>query len=315
MSAVDRASKMMDHANYGQREGLELLLNNGRSPKYLRGINISDAKLANHDLSRVDGHGLLLKNANCRNSNWSEALLSHTNFVLSDFSGSDLSGIKARFVLATETILIGANLSQSTFFGSGFKGANFTGANLQGADLSFCDLRNCNFDGADLRGAYLTGSVLTGSTFERAVFDRTDVTGIVLNRSQLSDEQIQNAGVTATGDEDGSWGLILDFSRDNDRNPKGHPICVFKIVWSFDEFGNQGFEEIKGERPQPKHSSILSGNPLGLKSWGGLKAFHRYFVEPEFFNARNRIDEVRQQLSDHKRILENEHKEHGVLRR
>lgn len=117
----------------------------------LAGLDLSDLRLANAELSHAD-----LTKANLRDADLRGAELNHANL-----EGADMLAAKLDYVKAHHARLAGANLTMTIARGAQFIKATFTGATLK--DVGF---KGCIFTGADL-----TDAILADSSFEECEFD------------------------------------------------------------------------------------------------------------------------------------------------
>jgi uncharacterized protein YjbI with pentapeptide repeats len=147
------------------------------SDRSLRAGKLSNACLANLDLSGIEGADADLSFSNLREIilqrsvmprvRLNEAHLFQVDCRDAMLEGADLSSATIRDCSFRQARLGHSQLRYSQIFDADFTGADFTGA-----DLSMAVLRgvfvNANFSDADLRGADLRDSTLDGARFERA---------------------------------------------------------------------------------------------------------------------------------------------------
>jgi len=177
------------------------IVNQGGSGLDLRGVNLSQANLADADLSYA---------------NLSRAVLTDTNLSNANLYGSDLRGAiltapdphggKPHQAILNQADLAGVKINDATqmedkwrlvweIVNQGARSRNLSGADLSDADLHDIDLsgimlvgtrlaganlRNANLSGADLNGAFLQNADLTGANLSGANFFEAQLAGSTL---------------------------------------------------------------------------------------------------------------------------------------
>jgi len=140
----------------------------------LAGTDLSEANLAERNLSGIDLTGTDFFEAKLTSAN-----LKHAKMDRAELSGADLShaGLyKAKLAAAT---LTAANLEGADLTQADLSGADLRGANLMGADLTGADLRNANLANADLRDACLENANISCASLCTAWVEGANVTGVV----------------------------------------------------------------------------------------------------------------------------------------
>jgi uncharacterized protein YjbI with pentapeptide repeats len=102
------------------------------------------------------------------------------------FDGADLTGVSPEHVRFRRCSFRGADLQGATLDGCDFFLCDLREANLQGASLRSVRFTGCDLRAADLRGCDLTEAELTYSASADGG-GRTDVTGALLDRADLTD--------------------------------------------------------------------------------------------------------------------------------
>jgi uncharacterized protein YjbI with pentapeptide repeats/class 3 adenylate cyclase len=195
--------------------------NAAKQARILDGIELTDLKLDNIDLSGVSLQGAVLRRCSLKNARFISANLSNASLQHSDLSG-------ARFIAAT---LKGADLSDCRIRGANFLTASVRGArldrvdfrghdlrsldlrdtslamcNLEGQMLANVDLSSVNLQGANLRDACLSGANLTradlqdanlcGAQLTGAIFRKANLNGADLHSQDLSGVDFESATLT-----------------------------------------------------------------------------------------------------------------------
>jgi uncharacterized protein YjbI with pentapeptide repeats len=182
------------------------------------------ANLKSADLHGLNLDGIDLAGANLTGADLSGDSLSDADLQSSNFTRADFSGLVARGVLGTPSVLPenwseqnglllgptvnlqsanltglnlndvdleGANLTAAQMTGDSLQGTILNGDELMGADLSGANLsdagvENANLTSADLSHATLTGASLVGSTLSSANFTDSTLAGSVLAGADLA---------------------------------------------------------------------------------------------------------------------------------
>lgn len=178
----------------------------------LAGLVLSEAVIADLDLSKADLSLARLENVRLTRCSFRGAILSEASLVggrfekRCDFGKAilDNTGIHgARFV---DSIFIGAQLLGA----HGDEDTSFNGASLNGAVVSNTELPGANFDNTVLGSARFTQTGLENATFHRSVLDGMHMSGV-----RASGAQFQRAvGVAPVFDSETELdGAIFDSSR------------------------------------------------------------------------------------------------------
>jgi len=117
-----------------------------------RGVALSVKGMITINRKKKGGE-MIVKRADLRRANLSDANLSMANLRQANLSDANLIGAD----------LGGADLSMANLIGADLRRANLSEANLRGADLRQADLSEANLSMANLRGADLSEANLSGS--------------------------------------------------------------------------------------------------------------------------------------------------------
>ena len=171
----------------------------------IKGANFSSKKEDVLDLSNMD--------------------LKNVNFMLVDFSGSNLARSNLKGVNLEDSNLQGtnlkltkledANLERARLKGADLKGANLVGANLAWADLKEASLiniqlRKASLQNANLSGANLEEADLLGANLEFAKLKGVNLSGANLQGANLTDAKLENANLTKAHYNEHTKGLTME---------------------------------------------------------------------------------------------------------
>lgn len=117
-----------------------------------------------------------------------------------DLSGAKLNGIRSKEINLVWSVLIGADVRNSTLWAPVFVGANLRGSDFSYSDLPYAnfsgaDLRGANFSGTNLHGAKFAGANLNGANFSSANLSHTDFQYAKIRKADLHDANIIFAGL------------------------------------------------------------------------------------------------------------------------
>ena len=172
---------------------------------------------ANFSRACFDGEFIYFENADCRNTNFTEAnltggIISGANFAGANFTGAtgldEFLGWMREHEISEPVNFQNTNFSQTDLSGFdihevvynltdkiqliNWKGAIFNEVNLENANLSGLDLRYCSFVKANLKGANLENCNLAYVDFAEANLEGTNLTGanikgVVLEGSKIDE--------------------------------------------------------------------------------------------------------------------------------
>lgn len=172
-------------------------------------ISLCKAKLAGHDLRRINLLDADLREANLDGADLRGAHLERANLFGACLRGSDLSGAFFKEVNLTQARLRGAKLCGVISIDTDLSNVDFTGADLKGSDWIGCNLSNTNFSSSDLRGATVFSLYMNSSTAffgadlraaefydlgtGSASFDGSDLRGAKLNGLEMNSASFDGA--------------------------------------------------------------------------------------------------------------------------
>jgi uncharacterized protein YjbI with pentapeptide repeats len=149
----------------------------------LKGVNLSEADLAEANFWLADLSGAKLIRTNLRMAN-----LSNVDGRGADFSGSFLRGADLRLAKLAGANLSKADLGRATLIAARCGGANFSDAILIGADLSHATLQSANLSWANLSEANVTDADLS-----RVNLVHASLAGARIIRSRLRSADLREA--------------------------------------------------------------------------------------------------------------------------
>jgi uncharacterized protein YjbI with pentapeptide repeats len=138
------------------------------------GIDLSEADLAERNLSGLDLSGTDFFEARLSSAN-----LKHAKMDRAELSKADLSNAGLYKATLSAAALTAANLQNADLTEADLSGADLRGANLAGAYLTGADLRDANLTNADLRDTCLENANITSASLCTARFEGANVTGVV----------------------------------------------------------------------------------------------------------------------------------------
>jgi uncharacterized protein YjbI with pentapeptide repeats len=106
-----------------------------------------------------------------------------TNFSGSSLSGSDFAGIAAH---------------NMKFNGTALSGADFRDADLTGSTFSGSDMTKVNFDGANLTNCRFSANTLSDASFNKAILIRTEFNASGLDNAKFSNAELVNVKLVNT---------------------------------------------------------------------------------------------------------------------
>lgn len=142
------------------------------------GLDLEDADLRESVLTQVNWKGCVLRDARLDNVDFTGAVLRlcdfdqarspGATFVRARFENSTARGARFDGADWSEAVLTDTDFSRASFVNANLAGASASGADFRGADLRGAVLRDAVLADADLRGADLTGADLTGADLSGA---------------------------------------------------------------------------------------------------------------------------------------------------
>ncbi|MCK1718323.1 pentapeptide repeat-containing protein [Bradyrhizobium sp. 141] len=105
----------------------------------------------------------------------------------------DLNGENCRVLDFELTVMTGASLRGTQFFGSTLYHVNLHGADLNGVNLLSARLLHCDLSGAPLKGANLVETYLQGTNLSGANLEEANFRDSVLNRCTMTGARLQGA--------------------------------------------------------------------------------------------------------------------------
>lgn len=169
----------------------------------LRGMNLSNAFLAEASFRGADLSSANLNGSDLRGADFSEAILADTHlsnaqlhhavFARADLRSAHLQGASLREADLNSAQLAGAYLPNLDFSGANLQEADVRGAQAQNAVFASANLRGADFSQANLSGADLSHSNCKDANFEQAVLDKAN-----FQDASLRNARIHNATLVGT---------------------------------------------------------------------------------------------------------------------
>jgi len=161
--------------------------------KFIRGLNLTRARLDGAIMERTDLAGVHLERASLKEASFRYADLSNVHAEKANLSGADFRG---------------ATLHQGDFRKTNcLNDTRFTLASLHEADFTGAKMTEANFSRANLTKACFDGADMTAATLSDAILDETSLLGTKLNGAQLNDTFIRRV---KTNDKTEQRGLFVD---------------------------------------------------------------------------------------------------------
>lgn len=188
----------------------------------------------------------LLKTKRCPATVNKEAKGTESHWIKCDLTGANLAGVSLPISDIRDTIMPGADLSNSDFSGSNFScasstfqayvcpkpetGSNMAGAKMTGGVFKYSNFRNVNLAGADISKADLTSANLEATNLESANLSNTDFTNANMNGVNLKKANL--SGALLKGVEFGPYMFQTDvrgasFEGESDENK-----LILKVDWT-----------------------------------------------------------------------------------
>ena len=174
----------------------------------LLSLDLSEANLNQADLSGSNLQGSTLVQANLRNANLQKANLRGVNFNSANLQGANLEKAiydrdtrfprdfnpvtAGAYLIAPQTSLRNADLSDVDLTDANLKGADLEGANLRKTKLlGEVDLSEANLSEASLREAIMESTILVGANLQRA-----NLQGACLNSTDFTNANLRGANLS-----------------------------------------------------------------------------------------------------------------------
>lgn len=202
-------------------------LNVTTNSKYAPAGSFQQANLSGADLSGTTISDQFNTNrwmqTNLSNAKFKNTDLSNNGFVMTNFSGADLSvanGVKlgrdyAPYSNFQGASLAGQDLSNNSnyFIESNWQGANLTGVNLSGLNLALSNFSsttlpkslsgvnfiNANLSRSNIAGADLSGAMLGGASMQYVTANNVDFTKLVGDSGKAPLDHVDLTGANLTG--------------------------------------------------------------------------------------------------------------------
>jgi uncharacterized protein YjbI with pentapeptide repeats len=137
--------------------------------------------------------GISFKQANLAEANFSDSILSYTDFRDANLTRTRWSNVRGlEFARLGSTYLANPRIRQLVVTCNG-QGQNFDGLDLTGVNLQDAHLQEASFIGANLNQSNLRGADLTGAYLKQTQLDGADLTGATLTGAYIEDW-----GITST---------------------------------------------------------------------------------------------------------------------
>ena len=192
---------------------------------------LSGARLVLSNLTGTDLSGIDFSNSNLAGTDLSKNDLTNTVLRGTNLSDSNLSGQDLSDKDLTDTILRGVNLSNANLGNLDFSGRDLSDSNLSGQDLSDKDLTDTLLSGADLTNVILPNVNLSGKNFAYTKFIEIDLSGKDLSESDFSHSELDNTNLE-NSNLTSSLFIDIDFTKIKNKSLAGSYLSFTSFAHS-----------------------------------------------------------------------------------
>ena len=153
---------------------------------YLRGANLTKAKLTRVNLSDANLHEANLSAANLHGGNLTLANLRKADLHKADLGGANLTGADLRWANLHEANLHKANLREANLSAANLYGVNLTAANLQQASLVMTNLEQANLTGCLIYGMSASGLLLNDTKQSNLIITQHAEPTIIVDNLEIA---------------------------------------------------------------------------------------------------------------------------------
>ncbi|GFO76807.1 hypothetical protein BPLS_P4822 [Bathymodiolus platifrons methanotrophic gill symbiont] len=152
------------------------------------GIDLRNAYLPKINLSHQSIENSILEYTNLRQAN-----LSESNFNNSNLSGSDLTLVKAKRAVMTNSNMLAIRAVKANLAYVDFTGSDLSDSVLANGNMKYTIFSGTNLVNVDFRSSDLTGAKFSNSNLERTDFRGANLLGVEFSTKQISEAILDKA--------------------------------------------------------------------------------------------------------------------------